>query len=119
MGKVTNNLFKIVLGIAGISTFTACYGIGPRDYLTLVPFPVAGKVTDENGAPIKGVKVTRYGTELATSSEDGSFRTELLIGYSQPDTVQLHFKDAAHGERVQEVKLWSEEELNVVLKSGD
>lgn len=120
MGKVRNNLLKIALGVLGLNTFTACYGPGPRDYDVLRPFPVSGRVTDESGVPLQGVKVSRYGTPLAVTAEDGSFQAEIqLILDTYKDTVRLHFSDAEHAPQIQPVDVRDfeseAEKLEVVL----
>lgn len=117
MRKGTNFLLKIILGIAGINTFTACYGTVPQDFSRLEPYTLSGKVTDESGVPLGGVRVTRFGTDLAITSEDGRFEVEFLRSpYQKSDTLQIHFHAASFNEQMQAVNVQSSGSLNVVLK---
>ena len=94
MGKVKDNILKITLGILGLNTFTACYGIAPISYRDLRPLEVKGKVTDDAGNGIAGIKVARFGIEIARTASDGSY-TATFQQFFEPvsDTIQVHFTD--------------------------
>ena len=94
MGKVKDNILKIALGVLGLNTFTACYGIAPTSYKDLQPFQIKGKVVDEDGNGIGGIDVSRYGTQLTVTKPDGSYEATLQRFWEpRTDTLQIHFTD--------------------------
>lgn len=94
MGKVKDNILKIALGVLGLNTFTACYGTAYISYKDLASFEVKGKVTDEEGNGIAGIKVARYGTEITRTGPDGTYSAEFQqFWVPVADTIEVHFTD--------------------------
>ena len=90
---------KLIYLLIGALGFTACSENGDNDggggamceYGTpTVHFAVKGRVTDEDGNPIKGIVISSTGvgdvgvdkTLEAVSAEDGSFATERIKAFS-------------------------------------
>ena len=93
------SLFRWVLSILGLASFTSCgdvrvevmYGQPSMD------FSVSGKVKDVKGCPIKGIEVTPaseyyvYIPSKITTDENGAF---LVAGSAWPEeTIDLVFTD--------------------------
>lgn len=99
------NLCKTILGILGFSFVSACDGEGTPPY-AMYGVPVAdeygspyaeyfvkGKVSDENGEPIKGIAVTapKEYPDTAFTSDDGSY--ELRGSFFPSDELEVKFTD--------------------------
>ncbi|MVZ64251.1 SusC/RagA family TonB-linked outer membrane protein [Sphingobacterium sp. DK4209] len=73
---------------------------------------VAGKVSDQNGAPLSGVTVTVKGTSISTASNDNG-----LFTLNADHNATLVF--TAVGYQTQEIAVAGRKTLNVTLNSGD
>ena len=92
-----------LLGFAAVSCDGEPLGTGGRgdDVAVMygvptVEFRVSGKVTDGNSDVLEGISVTRFGEEMARSSEEGSFEFTTLktgFGRDKTDTIVLNFHD--------------------------
>lgn len=78
----------MLLSLLGFSfVVTSCYG-APYAELT-----AEGRVTDETGKPLQGIKVSLHGREYipyTVTDEDGRFKLEDNTGY---DTVNIFYED--------------------------
>ena len=91
--SIKSNLLKFGLGIIGLNTFTACYGpaMPPPDVTT---FKFGGKVVNEEGIPLHGIKISRYGGVYAASNFDGLFEFPIhLMEGEVKDTLHFTFRD--------------------------
>ena len=104
--RFANKLFRRALGLLGFAA-VSCDGepLGTGGHgddvavmygVPTVEFRVSGKVTDGNSDVLEGISVTRFGEEMARSSENGSFEfttVKTSFGRDKTDTLVLNFHD--------------------------
>ena len=91
--SIKSKILKFGLGIIGLNTFTACYGpaMPPPDVTRL---NISGKVVNEAGLPVPGIKISRYGNEYAETDGDGRFGFPVYLFEGEvKDTLHFSFRD--------------------------
>lgn len=95
ISELRKHLLRTALGIAGLGTFTACYGMPPGIYD--LGQGINGRVIDGAQQPVEGIELSRYGTPLDTTDVEGSFSTIIARWPDREDTIQVHFRDVLPG----------------------
>ena len=111
---------RILMFFAALALLSSCNTKGEQDWSGMehITFDVGGRVTDENGEPLKNIAVvTAYGDTVRTNSAGvymvaGSCKpvTNVIVSYSDTDgeenggrftrirkTVDLEYTGGAHG----------------------
>ena len=91
--SIKSNVLKIALGVVGLNTFTACYGPAmPAPEVTRLS--LSGKVVNEKGLPVSGIKISRLGNVYAETDGDGLFEFPVYrLEGERIDTLHFTFRD--------------------------